>query len=119
MGSVNELNPKIETTVRIYDEFYEFATVVEANEYDAVNSYFESVFDNKQAAKNFTVTVFRIAQETDVPVLTVLQQFQGKSQPEVNMLMAYYLNGLRSSSTLLGANATVVPNYWAARNVLI
>ena len=119
MGSVNELNPKIETTVRVFDEFYSWETTVPANEYDVVASYFESVFDNKQAAKNFTVTVFRIADETRVPVLTVLEQFQGQSQPEITMLMAYYLNGLRSSSTLLGANAQVVPNYWAARNVLI
>lgn len=118
-NTVNELNPRLDQTVRVFDDFYRFATVVSVNEYDVVNSYFESVFDNAQAAKNFTVAVFRIADETKVPVLTVLEQFQGKSQPEVTMLMAYYLNGIRSPSTLLGANAQVLPNFWAARNILL
>ena len=54
MASVNTINPKIDLTVRVFDDFYGFALEVDANEYDAVNSYFESVFNDKQIAQNFT-----------------------------------------------------------------
>jgi hypothetical protein len=33
--------------------------------------------------------------------------------------MAYYLNGLRSPSTLLGVSNPVTPNFYTARNVLL
>lgn len=119
MGSVNTINPKVDQTVRIYDNFYQYETEVDANEYDVVNSYFESVFGTDQAAANFTVTLFRIADETDTPVLTLLSQIQDMDQIKLTQTMCYYLNGLRSPTTLLGITATSTPNYWAARNILL
>ena len=86
-------------------------------EYDAVYSYFRSVFGTANAAGNFTVTLFRIAEESQISVMTLLQQLQGQSQPELTLTMAYYLNSLRSPATLLGLNAATVPNFYAARNV--
>lgn len=117
MTTVNYINPKTDQTVRIYDEFYAYAEEVPAAEYDAVNSYFKSVFGTTEAANNFTVTLFRVAQDSDIPVMTLLQQLEGKSQPELTLTLSYYLNGTRSRSTLLGLNATVTPNYYVARNV--
>ena len=118
MGSVNTLNPQVDQTVRVFDEFYRYDTVVDANEYDVVNSYFESVFGTDQAAANFTVTLFRIAQETNTPVLTLLDEIQDQSQIELTQTLCYYLNGLRSPCTLLGITGTSTPNYWTARNVM-
>jgi hypothetical protein len=118
MGSVNNLNPKMDQTVKIFDEFYEFAVDVDANEYDAVSSFFESVFTSKTAALNFTTVLFRIADQTQTPVLTLLDEIQGQDEIELNQTLAYYLNGLRSPTTLLGITEPVVPNYWTARNVL-
>lgn len=117
MTTVNYANPKTDQTVRIYDEFYAYADEVPAAEYDAVNSYFKSVFGTTDAANNFTVTLFRVAQDSSIPVMTLLQQLEGKSQPELTLTLAYYLNGTRSRSTLLGINASVTPNYYVARNV--
>jgi hypothetical protein len=37
---------------------------------------------------------------------------------QLTATLAYYLNGLRSPTTLLGINASVTPNFWTARNVL-
>lgn len=118
MASVNTINPKLDLTVRVFDDFYGFSIEVDANEYDAVNSYFESVFSDKQIAKNFTTTLFRVADATQVPVLTILQQLEGQDQITLTSTLCYYLNGLRSPSTLLGINSAVTPNYWTARNVL-
>lgn len=117
MGSVNEINPKIDPTVRVFDTFFELDLEVDANLYDAVNSFFQSVSSDEYSAKSLTTTLFRIAAEIDVPVLTLLSQLQGKNAIEVTAFMAYYLNGMRSPSTLLGTNVPVTPNYYTARNV--
>ena len=117
-NTVNAINPAVDLTVRIYDEFYDFQAEVNANEYDVVNSYFESVFTNKQAAENFTVSLFRVSQQSSVPVLTLLEQIQDQDEIQLTATLCYYLNGLRSSATLLGITSPVLPNYWAARNVL-
>lgn len=118
MGSVNELNPKIDLTVRVFDDFYNFELEVDSNEYDVVYSYFRSIYTNDTAAANFTTTLFRISSETRVPVLTLLAQIQDMNSVELTSTLAYYLNGLRSPTTLLGINEPVVPNYYTARNIL-
>lgn len=117
-GSVNSLNPKVDQTVRIFDEFYSYQDFVNAEEYDVVNSYMRSVFTSAEAAGNFTVSVFRIANQTNTPVLTILNQLQGLNQIQLTQTLAYYLNNLRSKSTLLGIGASVTPNFYTARNVL-
>lgn len=117
MGSVNVANPSTDLTVQIFDRFYKYQQSVNAVDYDTVLSYFKSVFENKTAAENFTVTVFRIAFLSKIPVMTLLQQFQGQTAPQITTTLAYYLNGIRSPSTLLGLNVPTQPNYYVARNI--
>jgi hypothetical protein len=117
--TVNEVNPSIDQTVRIFDQFYNYSANVPAEEYDAVLSYFKSVFTTVLAAENFTSSLFRVAEETNQSALTLLQTFQqgGQSAPEITVLMAYYLNSVRSPATLLGVLTPTQPNFYAARNV--
>jgi hypothetical protein len=117
MGTINSLNPKIDQTVRVFDNFYNFDVDVPANEYDVVYSYFKSIFTTAQAAGNFTATLFRIASETNTSVLTLLQQLEGQNQIQITATLCYYLNNLRSPATLLGYTVPVTPNFYAARNV--
>lgn len=119
MTTINATNYSIDQTVRIFDQFYNYAANIPAQEYDVVLSYFKSVFTTEAAAENFTNSLFRVADETDTSALTLLQTFQqaGQSEPQVTILMAYYLNSVRSSATLLGVLAPTTPNYYAARNV--
>ena len=118
MGSVNEPNPRVDPTVRIYDGFYGYETEVDANDYDVVNSFFESVFGTSQAAANFSVTLFRIADETNTPIMTLLVEIQDQDKIQLTNTLCYYLNGLRSSTTLLGITAVSTPVVWTARNIL-
>jgi len=118
MGTVNAINPAIDITVRVFDDFYNFAVEVDANTYDIVNAYMLSVFRTADAAENFTTTLFRIAQQTRVPVLDILAEIQGMDTIQLTATLAYYLNGLRSGTTLLGINEPVTPNFYTARNVL-
>ena len=117
-NSVNTINPAVDITVRVFDEFYEFAVDVSAAEYDVVNSFFLSVFKSASAADSFTSVLFRISDETEIPVLTLVEEMQDQNQIQITNTLAYYLNGLRSPTTLLGVNNPVQPNVWAARNVL-
>ena len=118
MGSINTINPNVDQTVRIFDGFYDYQTEVDANEYDVVNSYFKSVFGTSEAAANFSVTLFRIAEETNTPVLSLLADIEDQNKIELTQTLCYYLNGLRSPATLLGITGTTIPVFWAARNVM-
>ena len=123
MASVNYTNYNIDQTVRVFDSFYEYDVDVPASEYDVVNSYFRSVMTTKQAADNFTVSLFRVAENTGIPALTLLQSFQESGGNVGNTMnldvnMAYYLNSIRNRATLLGIGVPVTPNFYAARNVV-
>ena len=118
MSSVNIVKNTTDPTVRIFDDFYGFETVVPANEYDVVNSYFESLFGENEAAANFSVTLFRVSQAYEIPVLSLLEELSQVDEVTLNVTLCYYLNGIRSNTTLLGVNSIVVPNKNVARNVL-
>ena len=117
MASVNAINTKTDLTVQIFDRFYGYEQTVPVEAYDAVLSYFKSVFESAEAAGNFTVSLFRVSQQSGIPVMNLLQQFQGQTAPQINLTLAYYLNGVRSSSTLLGINVPTQSNFYIARNI--
>lgn len=115
--TINEINPSIDQTVRIFDQFYNYSANVPAQDYDLVLSYFKSVFSTIKQAEVFTSALFRVAETTNTPVTVLLQSFEGQALPQVTITMAYYLNSVRSPATLLGVLQPAVPNYYTARNV--
>lgn len=117
-STVNYANTNLDLSVRVFDDFYNYDVNVPAAEYDIVNSFFKSVMADAKAANNFTVSLFRVASNTGIPALTLLDTFQGQSGLDLTVSMAYYLNNIRSRATLLGVNARTVPNFYAARSVL-
>ena len=66
MTTVNTTNFNIDQTVRVYDEFYSFDVNVPADEYDIVYSFFLREMTTPRAAGNFTVSLFRVAEETQI-----------------------------------------------------
>jgi hypothetical protein len=109
MASINYENTNLDQTVRVFDAFYE---------YDVVNSYFKSIMTTRLAADNFTVSLFKVAEDTGVPALTLLQGFEGTAGMNLNVTLAYYLNSIRNRATLLGVGVPVTANFYAARNVV-
>ena len=118
MPSVNNPNPNVDLTVRVFDSFNQFEFNVPANEYDVVYSFFRSKFSTEDAARNFTTTLFRISVNNNIPVIDLLDQIRNMNQMDLTVTMAYYLNGQRSPTTLLGVSQILLPNYYAARNVV-
>ena len=119
MSTVNYANPNTDLTVRIFDDFYGYDVNIPAEEYDVVHTYFLSVMTTRQAAGNFTVSLFRVAEDTGIPALTLLKEFQGLNGMSLSASLAYYLNSIRSRATLLGVGTAVTPNFYQARNVLV
>jgi hypothetical protein len=118
MASVNNPNPSIDLTVRVFDSFNQFEFNVPANEYDVVFSFFKTKMSTEEAARSFATTLFRISVNNNIPVVDLLDQIRNMNQMDLTVTMAYYLNGLRSPTTLLGVSQILLPNYYAARNVV-
>jgi hypothetical protein len=116
--TVNYVNTKLDQTVRIFDEFYRYEANVPADQYDIVLSWFRRQMNDDRVAGNFAVSLFQVAENTGINALTLLDSMKGLTGLDLTLNMAYYLNEIRSRATLLGVNNPVVPNFYAARNVL-
>lgn len=110
---------QLDNSVRVFDSFYNFESTIDASTYEIVKSYFMSVSENTDVADNFTAMLFRISSITGEEALTLLGYLQGTTKLETTALMAYYLNSLKSKTTLYGVSATPVPNENVQRNVVV
>ena len=117
MTTVNQINYQVDQTVRVFDQFYNYDENVPADQYDAVRSFFLSAFRTESAADSFTVAIFRVAQNSGQNALSLLSTFENQTPPQITATLCYYLNGIRSASTLLGVLTPTTPNYYTARNV--
>ena len=110
---------QLDSTVRIYDAFYNFDLVVEANQYELVYSYFYNISFSDTVASNFTAIMFRIANFTDTNVMELLDEMKSATSFKSNALLTLYLNSFRSKVTLYGINAIVQPNELVQRNIVV
>jgi hypothetical protein len=107
-------------TIVIFDNFYNTRLDINANEYDIVFSFFKFVSDNNDTiAGNFTANLFRISQESEIPVLELLDQIKGlNNKLEMNKVICYFLNSFKSNTALYGVGVIPRPNQLVARNVV-
>jgi len=118
MAQILDTRTSLDQTVRIFDSFYAFNLVVNGNEYDIVRSYFVSICASTNIADNFTAVLFRISQDTGIPVLDLLNQIKGTKTIEMNQILAYYLNSFKSKTSLYGIATVPRPNTPVARNIV-
>ena len=90
---------QLDNTVKLYDQFYNFDLVVEADQFELVYSYFFDITKDKNIANNFSTIMFRIANITGENVLTLLDEMKKTSSLNANALLTYYLNSLKSKTT--------------------
>jgi hypothetical protein len=118
MSTINNPNMRLDQTVRVFDSFYEFDVSVNAAEYDVIYSFFRKEMTTATAAGNFTVSLFKVSQDTGIPPLTLLAEFEGANGVNLNVQLAYYLNLIRNRATLLGVGVAVQPNFYPSRAIL-
>jgi len=120
MARIFDNRTSLDQTIRIFDSFYQVDMIVNPNDYDIVHGYFTSVCETKNIAANFTAVLFRIATETGISALVLLNELKGSNNKlEMNKIMAYYLNGLKSKTSLYGVSVIPQPNVPVARNVVL
>jgi hypothetical protein len=118
MPRILDTRTSLDQTVRIFDSFYSINLVVNGDEYDIVHGYFLSVCESKNIAANFTAVLFRISQETQIPILDLLDQIKGTSKMEMNQTLAYYLNSFKSKTSLYGIAVVPKSNQPVSRNIV-
>ena len=115
----NDLTSQLDNTVKVFDRFYSTDVNIAASDFDVVYSYFKSVCQSENTAKNFTAIIFRISAYTGEPVMQLLEYVQGKRGLQLTATMAYYLNSLKSKTTLYGVANLPIPNQNIQRNIVI
>lgn len=119
MAKIIDSRNTIDQTIQIFDAFYGVNMTVNPSEYDVVHGYFLSVCDTISIANNFTAALFRISQNTGIPVLTLLGYMQGTTNKlEMNKTICYFLNTLKSKTALYGVSQLPRPNQPVSRNIL-
>ena len=109
----------VNQTIAIFDSFYNLNLVVSATEYDVVYSYFKGVSKNTTIAGNFTVVLFRIAQDGNYNVLDLLAIIKGAGNKlQMNKVICYYLNTFKSKASMYGVSNVPKPNQAVQRNVV-
>lgn len=120
MARILDNKTSLDRTVRIFDSFYKSNMVVNPSEYDIVHGYFMSVCPTKNIADNFTTVLFRISNQTGINVLELLNNLKGKNnQLQVNEQICYWLNSLKSKTSLYGVAVIPQPVVPVARNVIL
>ena len=110
---------QIDNTVRLFDNFYNFDLVVDANQYEIVHSFFYEMTKNKNSTDNFTLLIFRIATLSGENPLNLINYLNGKTNLEINSILAYYLNSAKSKTSLYGVSSTPQPNQNVQRNIVL
>jgi hypothetical protein len=118
MPRIIDSRTSLDKTVRIFDSFYGLNLIVNGNEYDIVRGYFVSVCDTKNIADNFTAVFFRVAQDTGISAIDLLDQIKGTKKMEMNQILAYYLNSFKSRTSLYGISVRPRPNQSVQRNIV-
>ena len=116
---VDSRNNSIDSTVRVFDNFYNFDLLVDGNQYEIVNSFFYDLTSSQTVTDNFTLLIFRVATLTGENPLDLLNYLTGKSKIEINTILAYYLNSVKSKTSLYGVNSAPEPNQNIQRNIIV
>lgn len=118
MPIILDTRTSLDQTIRIFDSFYAINLTVNGDQYDIVHAYFLSVCESKNIADNFTAVLFRIAQETQISALDLLDQIKGTTKMEMNQTLAYYLNSFKSKTSLYGIAIIPKSNQPVSRNIV-
>jgi hypothetical protein len=110
-------NPDISSAA--FNSFYTPpAYPVDAGAYDAIVAYFISNGNGPTSAKRLADVVFRIANNLNVPPMSLLNEIQNRSDININQQLSYYLNQINSPTTLQGTTTPIQSNFYVQRAIL-
>jgi hypothetical protein len=103
---------------KYFNNFFALSFTVSPNVDAAVISYFESVADNKEAAKVLASAVMYTARTRGANPMAVLQEFMALPKGEINSYLTMFLNLQRKGTSLLGITTQPVTSKYVARAIL-
>jgi len=112
------VNPADNFDQRVQDYFTNYFTVpikMTDQEYEAAKSFFVARTNNQQAAAALTAATIQAANELDLFILDVIEEF--KTTGDLKSAIPTFLNMSRSGRSLLGYEANITPNENIARQV--
>jgi hypothetical protein len=105
-------------TVSLSTSLTDIGIKVDANTYEIVLAFFTGMTTSQKTAKAFTENLYRISQQTEIDVLTLLESFEGTDKMSMTMTMAYYLNSFSNKTVMYGVNNIIQANQPVARNIV-
>ncbi len=112
------VNPADNFDQRVQDYFTNYFTApikMTDQEYEAAKSFFVARTNNQQAAAALTAATIQAANELDLFILDVIEEF--KTTGDLKSAIPTFLNMSRSGRSLLGYEANITPNENIARQV--
>lgn len=110
----------VDTTVEIFDSFYNVTQSIPSNQYGIVLAFFMSICGTEQIAQNFAAFLFRVADASGIPALELLDNIKGiNDKLELDQKFAYYMNSFKSRTSLYGVSVVPKPVVPVARNVVL
>mgnify|MGYP001360077693 FL=1 len=111
-------DPSASFDQRVQDYFNNYFTTpvnVTAQEFEIAKSFFINRTNNEQAAAALTSAVILAANELNVKIVDIIEEF--KNAGDLKSAIPTFLNLSRRSSSLLGYEANIEPNENIARQV--
>ena len=105
-------------TEEFFNNFFTKQYNISPDANDAVVAFFELVTDNKESAQALSAVVIYTCLTQEINPMSILQQFSGLSQGELDAYLAMFLNLNRIPSSLLGVSNTPVTNKYVQRTFL-
>ena len=105
-------------TQEFFNNFFTQQYNISTDANDAVVTYFEAITDNKESAQALSASVIYTCLTQGIDTMSVLQDFAGLSQGELDAYLAMFLNLNRIPSSLLGVTNTPVTNKYVQRTFI-
>lgn len=105
-------------TQEFFNNFFTKQYNISPDANDAVVTFFEAVTDNKESAQALSAAVIYTCLTQGIGPMSVLQEFSGLSQGELDAYLAMFLNLNRIPSSLLGVTNTPVTNKYVQRTFI-
>lgn len=120
MPTIFDNRNSLDQTVRIFDSFYNVDQIINSSEFDIVFGFFKEVCSTTQIASNYTAFLFRVSNESGVPIMELMEQLYKIKTNKIliDTFLAYYLNRFRSKTNLYGVSTVPRPVQPVARNVV-
>jgi len=122
MSGTNTLNdtiPNDRNNAYLVNHYDNTPPVLNGNDWDVVYSFFKKAMKDEKSAEEFALAIYQIGKDTNTSPLEIISTMKGKDGLELSSILSYYMNGIRSTSTLLGVTNNQKGNFYAVRQVVI